>query len=534
MRRVLSRLRWQLTLSHLVATAVTLVSMIAAVLFIGITTFVTQTSPARQPGIAARTVAQAIAPMVASGDESRLDPVLRDLADGSLRFGSSSGNGPPADRRPDFLDPSPPDIAYIVVLDPSGRPIASSDPTGAAFSPPERAEWASVAQRAAAIRRSGDEPVALRQAPGPAALGAASVTDEAGRPVGVVLVAQASLGSTEHGVNPLVLLGFFAAATLAVLAGASIFALISASLVAYLLSRRIVGRLERLGAAASALAAGDLSARVPVGAQDEVGLLGTRFNAMAADLQRTLAELQSERDRVAGLLEARRQLVAGVSHELRTPVATVRGYLESTLRRDGAVDAQVRKDLETIERELIRLQHLIDDLFTLSRAEVGRLDLRVAPVDIGGVARRLVETSAPLAWRQRQVQLLAEVAPDVPLACADLQRTEQIVANLLSNATRHTPPGGLVAAVVRAEADWVVLEIRDTGEGIEPDALPHVFERFYRGHDDDANGAGLGLALVKELTEAMGGSVAVTSSRMEGSTFTVRLPGAAADAAPGV
>jgi signal transduction histidine kinase len=272
--------------------------------------------------------------------------------------------------------------------------------------------------------------------------------------------------------------------------------------------------------------------RVDETAPGELAELGAAFNAMAADLQRTLDELQSERDRVAGLLEARRQLVAGVSHELRPPVATVKAYVESALRRDGAVDSQVRADLETMDRELDRLQRLIDDLFTLSRAEVGRLDLRIEAVDIAGVARRLVETSAPLAWRQRQVQVLTEVAPDVPLACADLQRTEQIISNLLSNAVRHTPPGGLVATVVRAEQDRVVLEVSDTGEGIDPDALPRVFERFYRADHGDANGAGLGLALVKELAEAMGGTVEAASERGKGSTFTVRLPIAAAAAAP--
>src|SRR5581483_5000435 len=129
---------------------------------------------------------------------------------------------------------------------------------------------------------------------------------------------------------------------------------------------------ERLGRAAEAFAAGDLSSRVQEGPADELGQLARRFNRMADDLERTLHDLQEERDRVSGLLEARRQLVAGVSHELRTPVATVRGYIESALRRDGAVPADLHADLETMEREVGRLQRLIEDLFSLSRAEVGR------------------------------------------------------------------------------------------------------------------------------------------------------------------
>jgi signal transduction histidine kinase len=183
--------------------------------------------------------------------------------------------------------------------------------------------------------------------------------------------------------------------------------------------------------------------------------------------------------------------------------------------------------METMERELGRLQRLIEDLFTLSRAEVGRLELHPEPTDVGAVVRRLVDTIAPLAWGQRRVQVLAEVAPDLPPARADAERLEQVVSNLLGNAVRHTPPGGLVAAAVCTEPEAVRIEVRDTGEGIAPQDLPRVFERFYRGPNIDVerrDGAGLGLALVKELAEAMGGSVEAASVPGEGSCFTVRLP----------
>jgi len=319
-------------------------------------------------------------------------------------------------------------------------------------------------------------------------------------------------------------LAIFGAASVAVLGAASIFALVSSGLVAYLLSRRLVRRLEHLGKAAESLAAGDLSQRVDAGA-DEVGQLAHRFNNMAADLERTLGDLRSERDRVAGLLDQRRQLVANASHELRTPVATVRGYLESALAQPAELPVGLRADLETMERELARLQQLIDDLFALSQAAVGRLSMRLEPTDAGAVVKRLVETTAPLAWRQRQVQVLAEFEQDTPLARADAQRLEQVVSNLLGNAARHTPPGGLVAAAVSTEPAAVRLDVRDTGEGITADEVPHLFERFFRGHAQNGQaGAGLGLALVKELTEAMGGSVEANSTPGEGSCFTIRLP----------
>jgi signal transduction histidine kinase len=139
--------------------------------------------------------------------------------------------------------------------------------------------------------------------------------------------------------------------------------------------------------------------------------------------------------------------------------------------------------------------------------------------------RRLVDAHAPLAWSQRRVQVLAELPAEVPVARADAQRVEQIISNLLGNAIRHTPPGGLVAATASADDAHVSIEVRDTGDGIAPEDLPHVFERFYRGRGEDGRaGLGLGLALVKELAEAMGGSASVSSAPGEGSCFSVRLP----------
>jgi signal transduction histidine kinase len=255
---------------------------------------------------------------------------------------------------------------------------------------------------------------------------------------------------------------------------------------------------------------------------------------MADDLEHTVADLGAERDRVTGLLEARRQLVAGVSHELRTPIATVRGYLESVLRRDGALPADLRGDLQVADSEVTRLEGLIDDLFTLSRAEAGRLDLRLEPTDVGALVRTLMETQAPLAWRQRQVQLVVDVPSKGPIGLVDPRRVTQIVSNLLSNAVRHTPPGGLVAATVTAPDHTVRIEVRDTGEGIPAQVMPLIFKRFYQGStaggpdDDETRGAGLGLALVKELAESMGGGVEASSQVGEGSCFAVWLPGAPA------
>jgi signal transduction histidine kinase len=512
------RLRWQLTLSHLLAIAFTLMSMIAALIFIVGAVIDSQSTVSRQPASDARSVAGVISGLVqAHADASDVNPVLRGIADGNLRM--TVGIGQPSRGGVPFQFGLT-NVAYIVLLDPNGAVLASSDASGTSFSPPERGEWAALlgttdANGITTLRSSGS---------GPAAFGAAPIADDDGRRIATVVLAVTTLPPPSGGLGFVRGLAVFGVTSLVVLLAASVFALVSATVVGVLLARPLVRRLERLGAAAERLAHGDLSQRVEAGPDDEIGQLARRFNGMAADLEQTLGELRAERDRVSGLLDDRRQLVASASHELRTPVATVRGYLESALARPDQVSPALLGDLETMEREVSRLQQLIDDLFALSQAEVGKLSLRMEPIDVGSVVARLVETAAPLAWRQRRVQLIAEVSADVPRTRADQHRLEQIVSNLLGNAIRHTPPGGLVATNVSARDGTVCLEVRDTGEGIRAEDLPHVWERFFRGRSEHGEGgAGLGLALVKELTEAMGGTVGASSEPGEGSVFTVRL-----------
>jgi signal transduction histidine kinase len=303
-----------------------------------------------------------------------------------------------------------------------------------------------------------------------------------------------------------------------------------AVLLSYILVRRIVRRVEVLAQATDALRHGNYAARVAIVGQDEIASLQANFNAMAAELDRTLRELQAERDRTAGLLQVQRELVASVSHELRTPVATQRAYLDTILRQEGELPTSISADLAVVERETQRLQTLIDDLFTLSRAEVGRLMLTSQPLDLGLVAERVVSTLAPLAWRNGRVELAAQIATEPKLALADEGRFEQVLRNLIHNAIRHTPPGGLVVVAVSAEDASIRVQVSDTGSGIAPDDLPRIWNRFYRADATraiDQSGVGLGLALVEELTEAMGGSVEVASTVGAGSSFTIRLPRAA-------
>jgi signal transduction histidine kinase len=300
------------------------------------------------------------------------------------------------------------------------------------------------------------------------------------------------------------------------------------ALFSHFVVRRVIDRIKMLAMATSAVRAGDYAVRVPVDGEDEVAQLQSDFNVMAMDLERAMHALQQERDRVAALLQERRELIANVSHELRTPVATLRGYLETTLMHwDEATQTVLHHDLQVMEDEVLHLQERVEDLFTLARADVGRLTLQKEPTDVGKMVRHVVDTRAPLAWRSSRIELVAEVPSELPLVLADARRLEQALQNLLHNGLRHTSPGGIVAVVVQATATAVSIHVKDTGEGIAPADLPHIWLRFYQTESARTRmggGTGLGLALVKEWIEGMGGSVSVSSRLGEGSCFTLRLP----------
>jgi signal transduction histidine kinase len=320
------------------------------------------------------------------------------------------------------------------------------------------------------------------------------------------------------------LAGVLLAMTLAGLAFVSPFA----TLFAYLVARRTTRRLRDLSETAAALTAGDTTARSPVDGDDEVARLQADFNAMAAALEGSIDDLEAERDTVTGVLENRRTLVANVSHDLRTPAATIRATVDSLLDGAGEDDLtpELHHDLSVIQAEVGRLQRLIDDLFLLSRAEIGRLTLRPESIDAGPFITGIVDAIAPLAWQMGRVEVVGIPPPDSLALRADPERLAQILHNLIHNAIRHTPPGGIVAVEARCDGDGrIALSVRDTGSGIPAEALPHVWDRFYRVADTEG-GAGLGLAIVKELAEMMDGTVTAESTPGGGSCFGVSLPAA--------
>ena len=298
------------------------------------------------------------------------------------------------------------------------------------------------------------------------------------------------------------------------------------ALFSYFVVRRATERLRLLTYATGALRSGNYDVRVPVVGEDEVAQLQADFNAMASELGSSMRALQQERDRVTALLQERRELIANVSHELRTPVATLRGYLETSLMHWDALSREtLHHDLRTMEAEAIQLQGRVEDLFTLARSDVGQFALKRELVNIPSVVHEVVDARAPLAWRSSKVEIVSEIPDDVPLVIGDTRRLRQALQNLLHNGIRHTPPGGIVAIVVDVRAVDVAIHIKDTGEGITSEDLPHVWERFYQSkHSRVRGGTGLGLALVKEWIEGMGGSVGAASVPGEGSCFTLCLP----------
>lgn len=303
-----------------------------------------------------------------------------------------------------------------------------------------------------------------------------------------------------------------------------------AAILAVAAARSVGGRIRDVSKAAESLAAGSLESRAPVRGEDEVASLARSFNQMAERLQETMVSLEGERARAVGLLDANRQLVANVSHELRTPVALIRGQVEALDE-----DAPGNPRIEMALRETGRLETLVSDLFQLASAEAGALRLVLRAVDLASLVRESVEPLVEPARREASVAVAIE-APAAVTAMADRERLARVIQNLVRNAVRHVPEGGMVRVAVAAEPSAAVVSVSDTGGGIPSEDLPLVFERFYRGESSrnrDSGGAGLGLAMAKEFVEAMGGAISVVSPPGEGATFTVSLPfGPASDASP--
>ncbi|MFZ5857202.1 MAG: ATP-binding protein [Chloroflexota bacterium] len=287
--------------------------------------------------------------------------------------------------------------------------------------------------------------------------------------------------------------------------GAGLFAL----LLGILLSRTIARPIRELTRATHAVSEGDLDQQVPVRSRDELGELARAFNKMSAELSRSV--------------NARRQMTADIAHELRTPLSLILGHAEAV--HDGVLPP-TRENFEIIREEATRLEHLVDDLRTLSLADAGELTIQPQVIP----PAQLLEEVAPLyrfQTRTKNLTLDLDTASPLPDLEVDPGRMAQVLTNILDNALRHTPEGGTITLAAHGTSNGVALSVRDSGPGISPDDLPRIFDRFYRADEARVRhegGSGLGLAIAKSIVLAHGGQIRAESEQGKGLEIIITLP----------
>jgi signal transduction histidine kinase len=283
-------------------------------------------------------------------------------------------------------------------------------------------------------------------------------------------------------------------------------ALILAVVAGYLMARALTARVKRLETAARKVAGGDFSNPIHADSDDELGQLAAAFD----DMQRQLARLDT----------ARKQFIASASHELRTPIFSLGGFVE--LLEDEELDEETRAQfLAQLRGQVARMRKLATELLDLSRLESGALELRPEPTDVGQLAREVASEFTP-AIAAHEAELEVQTAPDPIEIDCDPERVAQVMRILLDNALVHTPAGTTIVVSASRDDGHVTLEVADTGLGIRHQTMPHIFEPFYTSADG-SRGAGLGLAIARELAERMSGELSVRSAPGS-TTFKLTLP----------
>jgi signal transduction histidine kinase len=292
------------------------------------------------------------------------------------------------------------------------------------------------------------------------------------------------------------------------------------------LSAAVTDKIVALSQGAVAIAQGRLRTRVAVDGRDEIAALARSFNLMAGQLEDAERKKQE-------LDQLRRDLIAWVGHDLRTPLTAVRATVEALA--DGMVeDPDTRaRYLRTAKREIGALSNLIDDLFDMAQLDTGGLKLDRAPNAISDLMSDTIERFRPMA-EEKNIALSGLAAPGVDPVYMDARQISRVLMNLVSNAVRYTPAGGRVTLHAYPARAGVVVELTDTGEGIRPEDMPHIFEQFFRGERSRSRatgGSGLGLAIVKAIVEAHNGQIRVESTVGKGTRFLITLPQTAQAAA---
>lgn len=300
---------------------------------------------------------------------------------------------------------------------------------------------------------------------------------------------------------------------------ALLLALLSTLVVGLSLFFLLTRPLRVLGDAVRAFERGDRGRRVPLRGRDEIAALGRSFNDMAATIEADMEKL-TEAERM------RKELVANVSHDLRSPLASIQGYLETILLKDGQLTPEERRRfLEISLKNTASLQRLVEELFELVKLDTRQVQVKRERFQIAELAQDAVLKLKPGA-DAAGVALTVDGPRDLPLVSGDIGMVERVLTNLIENALRYTPAGGSIQVALSPRNDAVEVSVVDTGSGIGPEDLAHIFDRFYRAdrsRDRSRGGAGLGLAIAREIVELHGSSLSVVSKVNGGTRFRFSL-----------
>ena len=293
---------------------------------------------------------------------------------------------------------------------------------------------------------------------------------------------------------------------------AGFISVVIAIILSALIARSITRGLHDVDRAARRMADGDLSQRIPVKGPREVRTVAQSFNQMA--------------QRVATTQEAQRDFLANVSHDLRTPLTSIQGFSQAITEGVASEPESAARAAQIIHDEAARMHRMVEGLLDLARLEADQSSVQMHPVKAGDILQTVLD-SMTIPAQEKGVRLTRDIARDLPRMLADGDRLAQVFTNLIDNAIRHTPAGGEVSARARHEGSTLVVTVQDTGEGIPPEDLARIFERFYqvdKSRRRRQTGAGLGLSIVQQVIQAHGGTIDVASAVGEGTVFTIKLP----------
>jgi two-component system OmpR family sensor kinase len=458
--------------------------------------------------------------------DNQLQSATHPITAGYTFHGDSSNqfaaNGEPGPDPFDGTGPRLPSQFYVVPIGSNGQPDGSPQDAPLSAQSPPKLPSLTAAQIAA---RDG-APFTVPSQNGQTSwrVVAQAMPDGSG---GVAIAT--SLSDLQHTVDHLVLVEIMIGIVVLLLMGGG----------GYLLIRRSLRPLVGVENTAAAIAAGDLSQRVPEAhPRTEVGRLSEALNGMLSQIEHAFAQERSSRRRARASEERMRQFVADASHELRTPLTSIRGFAE--LHRMGAVtsDEELSRLMRRVEDEAARMGVLVDDLLLLARLDQQR-PLECAPVDLLAVAGDVVHDASAIA-PDRRIELVADADPPA-VVVGDESRLRQVLHNLMTNALTHTPEGtpiSVTVSTVRSPEARAYVDVSDQGPGLTRDQATRVFERFYRADGSrsrNAGGSGLGLSIVAGIVTAHDGRVTVSSPEGGGASFRVDLPLATGpdDGAPG-